>query len=147
VEWKFALSPAWGEIAKARWDLGRRDEALAAFREAAAAQRQVFEHDPSVVIHRRLLSRDYDKLVYWGGLHGDWAGVAAALREREKLWPDNAEELLEVSRDFEQLTQQMAESRRPLSPEEEAQRWRYLAESARARQAAEAVARRRAAQP
>jgi tetratricopeptide (TPR) repeat protein len=133
------LSGAWERIAKARWDLGMADEALAAFRESAAVQRQVVAQFPSVRVYRVRLSRCYDRLVHWGGLRGDRATVAAALLEREKLWPDVADELMEVSRDFQELAEAVGKGREQLSPEEQAERRRYLDESERVRRAAESL--------
>jgi tetratricopeptide (TPR) repeat protein len=133
------LSAAWERIAKARWALGQRDEALAAFRESAAVQRQVVAQAPSVRAYRQQLSRCYDKLAHWSGLHGDRAGAAAALLEREKLWPGDAEQLLEVSRDFQELAEAVSKGRKKLSPQEQAERQRYLDHSARAKRAAEST--------
>ena len=133
------VSEAWERVAKARWELGRRDEALDAFRESAAVQRQVVAQAPSVRAYRVQLGRCYDRLAHWCGLAGDRAGVAAALLDREKLWPDDAEELMEVSRDFRELANAVGQGRAQLSPEEDAERRRYLSESERARRAAEQV--------
>jgi tetratricopeptide (TPR) repeat protein len=133
------LSNAWERIAKARWDLGLADEALAAFRESAAVQRQVVTQSPSNREYRVRLSRCYDRLAHWGGLRGDRATVAAALLEQEKLWPDNAEGLMKVSRDFRKLAEAVGQGRERLSPEEQAERRRYLAESDRVRRAAEGL--------
>jgi tetratricopeptide (TPR) repeat protein/tRNA A-37 threonylcarbamoyl transferase component Bud32 len=135
-EYGSGLSAAWVRIAKARWELGRREEALAAFREAAAVQRRVLAQAPSVHAYRLQLSRCYDHLAHWGGLAGDRAGVAAALLEREKLWPNNSEELMEVSRDFQELAEAVGKNREQLSAEEQAERQGYLAHSERARRAA-----------
>jgi serine/threonine protein kinase/tetratricopeptide (TPR) repeat protein len=135
------LSSAWERIGKARSALGQGDEALAAFRQSAAVQRRVVEQAPSIPAYRRVLSRCYDRLVHWGMLHGDRATAAAALGEREKLWPNNAEELMEVGRDFEKLAQEVAKGRQQLSPPEQAERQHYLQESARLKQAAQAVLR------
>jgi tetratricopeptide (TPR) repeat protein len=131
------LSSAWERIAKACWELGRRDEALAAFRKSAAVQREVVGQAPSAREYRLSLSRCYDRLAFWGGRAGDRPTVAAALRELEKLWPDDTEALLEVARDFEKLAEAVGESRKQLTSEEKAERQRYLAESERARRAAE----------
>jgi serine/threonine protein kinase/tetratricopeptide (TPR) repeat protein len=133
------LCQAWERIAKARWAMGRRDEALAAFREAAAVQRQVVRQAPTVPFYRVSLSRCYARLAYWSGLSGDRAGAAAALREREKLWPNEPKQLLEVSGDFQKLAEAVGQGREQLSPEELAERQGYLAESERAQRAAEAV--------
>jgi hypothetical protein len=137
-----ALSYAWERIAKARWALGRRDEALAAFRESATIQRQVFEQERSVHVYRVSLSRCYDKLAYWGEQAGDRTMAASALLEREKLWPGDAEALMECSRDFQKLAEAVAKGQEHLSPQERAERLRYLDESARLKRAAEGVSRR-----
>jgi serine/threonine protein kinase/tetratricopeptide (TPR) repeat protein len=131
------LSQAWTRVGKARWQLGQGDEALAAFRESAVAQGRVVAKAPSVSPYRKELSRCYDRLAYWGGLHGDRPTVAAALLEREKLWPDNPEELMKVSRDLRKLADMVGQGREWLSPAEDAERRRYLAESHRTRQAAQ----------
>jgi hypothetical protein len=141
------LSDAWQRIAKARWDLGQADEALAAFRESAAVQRQVFERAPSISAYRLALSRCYDRLAYWSSQRGDWAAVAAALLEREKLWPDDAAQLMKVSHDFQELAEALGKGGKQLSPQEQAEQQRYVAESERARRAAEAVRRAARHQP
>jgi tetratricopeptide (TPR) repeat protein len=138
----FEMSVAWERVGKIRWTLGRHDEALAAFRASAAVQREVLAQAPSVPLYRVALSRCYDRLVYWGGLMGDRATVADALHQREKLWPNNAEQLLEVSRDFQRLADAMGQVAGPPSPAEQAERQRYLAESERTRRAAEQAAHR-----
>jgi hypothetical protein len=146
-EYAHMLSAAWERIAKVRWELGQADEALAAFRESAAVQRQVFERAPSIRAYRVTLSRCYDRLAYWSSLRGDWAAAAAALLEREKLWPDDAAELMKVSHDFRELAEAVGKGGKQLSPQEQAEQQRYLAESERVRRAAEAVRRAARHQP
>jgi hypothetical protein len=136
-EYGHGLSDAWQRIAKARWALGQRDEALAAFRECAAAQRAVVEQAPSIDLYRAQLGRCYGFLVHWGGLRGDRATVAAALLEQEKLWRGDAEKLMKVSRDFRELAEAVGRERERLTPDDLAERQRYLAESERIRQAVE----------
>ena len=131
----------WARIAKVRWDLGQADESLAAFQESARIQRQLFEADSSSAYHRYNLDRCCGRLAHWSTLKRDWAGTAAALLEREKLWPDDADRLMVVSRDFKLLSEEMARGRKSLSAEEQSARQHYLAESERTRQAAEAAAR------
>lgn len=143
--WRAAdLSAAWMRIGKAKWGPGQHAEALVAFRESAAIQRQVLERAPSVRAYRSDLSRCYDRLVYWSSLAGDWPQAAAALLEREKLWPNDAKELTRVSRDWRELADDIAQNRKHPLPQEEAQRRRCLTESERTRQLA-AIASRRAA--
>jgi serine/threonine protein kinase/tetratricopeptide (TPR) repeat protein len=131
------LCAAWVHVAKARWELGRRDEALAAFRESTTIHRQAFESQPSIHANRFLLSRSYDRLAYWNGLCGNWSAVADALHEREKLWPGNYERLNDVSKDFADLAEMIAKQPQPLSAQDLAARRTYLAESARAKSAAQ----------
>jgi serine/threonine protein kinase len=134
-----SLSSAWDRIAKAHWNLGQSDDAWAAFQKSAEVQRQAFERAPSIPANREALSRCYDRLVYWGVLRGDWTGAAAAVLEREKLWPNNAKELTRVSRDFQELAQKIAQGRQHLSEKEQAEQRRFLSESERTKQAAEAL--------
>jgi tetratricopeptide (TPR) repeat protein len=136
-QYGYGLSNAWERIAKARWELGQRDEALAAFRESAAVEREVVAQAPSVPLYRDRLGRCYQRLTHWGGLRGDRATVAAALLEQEKLWPGNAIELMEVSRAFGKLAETVGKGQERLSPEELAERQSYLTESERIQRAAE----------
>jgi hypothetical protein len=115
------LSEAWERVGKARWALRRAEEALAAFHESAAVQRQAFARAPSGFARLRL-SRCYDRIHFYSAQHGKRAAAAAALLEREKLWPGDAERLMEVARDFRQLA----------DAADGAERERYLAESERA---------------
>jgi tetratricopeptide (TPR) repeat protein len=142
VDWRIGMVVVWERIGKARWDLGQADESLAAFRESARIQRQLFEADSSSAYHRDKLDRCYGRLAHWSTLKRDWAGTAAALLEREKLWPDDFDRLMGVSRDFTLVAQEMARGRKSLSAQEQAARQHYLAESERTRQAALATARR-----
>ncbi|HEV3119154.1 MAG TPA: serine/threonine-protein kinase, partial [Gemmataceae bacterium] len=132
------LSGAWQRIGKARWALHQPDLALAAFREAASVQHRTFEAAPSAEARARL-SNCYDRLYYWNTLRHTWSEAAAALLDREKLWLDNAEELMEVARDFQGLAEKMTEPRQQLSSAQERERQHYLAESARLSRAADAL--------
>jgi serine/threonine protein kinase len=136
------LSYVWDRLGKARWNLGQRDQALAAFRRFAAAKRRVFEREPSN-LHRQLLTKSYNKLVFYGARGGDLRGAADAIRERSKLWPGDAKQLVQSAEDFETLAEQVtAGSHGHASPEDQAERDKYLAESQRIRQAAKAASRR-----
>jgi tetratricopeptide (TPR) repeat protein len=141
-QWRIGLMTTWARIGKVRWGLGQADQSLAAFRESARIQRQLFEADSSSAEHRYQLDRCYGRLAHWSTMKGDWAGTAAALLEREKLWPDDADRLMGVSRDFKELAAEMARRRKTLSAEEQFARQHYLAESERTRQAALAAFRR-----
>jgi hypothetical protein len=142
VHWRHGLVNVWSRIGKVRWDLGQADLSLAAFRESARIQRQLFEADPSSADHRFELDRCYGRLAYWSTLKRDWAGTAAALLEREKLWPDDSDRLMRVSRDFNELAKEMARGHESLCAPEQSVRQHYVDESERTRQAALAAARR-----
>jgi tRNA A-37 threonylcarbamoyl transferase component Bud32/tetratricopeptide (TPR) repeat protein len=135
------LSDSWQRIGKARWSLGARDQALAAFRESAAIQKRVFQREPSNHASRNLLSKCLDRLVHYGSRGGDLPGAAAALLERENLWRDDAAELTKIANDFKELAEQVdvRTQGRPL-PTDRAEKSRYLAESDRVRREAKLIA-------
>jgi serine/threonine protein kinase/tetratricopeptide (TPR) repeat protein len=135
---RFCITDAWTRIGKARWRLGQADGALAAFRQSAAVQREVFEQGP-VRGNRVELARCYSRLAHWSGLKGDWEGSAAALLAQEQLWPDDGKELMTVSNNLRDLARRMARGRDNLSPKERAQQQRYLDESSRVKRAAQAA--------
>ncbi len=141
--WPIGLTMMWARIAKLRWDLGQADESLAAFRESTRIQRELFEADSSSSYHRYNLDRCYGRLANWSTKNRDWAGTAAALLERVKLWPDDSDRLTGVAHDFNELAEEMARGPKSLSADEQIARQHYLAESERIRQAAETNARRR----
>jgi len=141
--WRSALVMAWERTGKVRWALGQADLALDAFRESTRIQRQLFEADSSSADHRYNLDHCYARLANWSTLKRDWAGTAAALLEREKLWPEDSDRLMGLSRDLKELAAEMARAPKGLSAEEQSARQHYLAESERTGQAAEAATRRR----
>jgi tetratricopeptide (TPR) repeat protein len=137
------LSLAWERIAKARWNLGRRAEALAALRESVAAEKQEFDREPANSIFRATLSRSYNRLAYFSSEADDLAGAAEAILNRTSLWPDKAAQLAKSADDFTSLAEQVAaRSHGPLSKQDQSQRDHYLAESARLRRADEAATQR-----
>ena len=136
------LSDAWQQIGKARWDLGQAEESLAAFRESAVVQRQVFEHAPDIHLNRICLSRCYDRLFDWSRQCGKRAEAAAALLEREKLWPDDTAELGKVCARLRGAGESGGRGRRTAFPGRAAQRQDYLAQSERTKRAAAIVAAR-----
>lgn len=137
------LSKAWQRIGKARWSLGEREQALAAFGQAAAASKQLFEREPANNSYRGLLSSGYDRLVFYGSRGGDLSAAAHAILARTKLWPNNARQLTQSADDFESLAEDTtAGGKGHLSQKDRAQRDGYLASSRRLRQAAEEASRR-----
>jgi tetratricopeptide (TPR) repeat protein len=131
------LSEAWQRIGKAYWSLGAHDKALAAFRESTAVQKRVFQREPSKHECRLILSKCYDRLVHYGSRGGDLPGAAAALLEREKLWPGDAAKLTEIANDFKELAERVdARAKGQVSPQDQAEASHYLAESKRLREAA-----------
>jgi tRNA A-37 threonylcarbamoyl transferase component Bud32 len=132
----YELSGAWERIGKARWGLGERDKALAAFRESAAIQKRVFERASNHAC-RATLSKCYDRLVHFGSRAGDLSGAAAALLEREKLWPDDAAELTKIANDFKELAGWVdIRAKGQLTSQQQAEKNHYLAESKRVLDAA-----------
>jgi tRNA A-37 threonylcarbamoyl transferase component Bud32/tetratricopeptide (TPR) repeat protein len=128
------LSDAWQRIGKAHWTLGVRDHALEAFRESAAAQKRVFQREPSNQACRKALSKCYERLVHYGSRGGDLPAAAAALLEREKLWSSDAIELTKIANDFQELAERVdARAKGQLSPQDRTEKSRYLAESKRVR--------------
>ena len=136
------LAHAWVEVGKAQLALGRSDLAWTAFQEAVSVQRRVLDRSPEVEYLRIYLDLCYDLLVDCGIRRGDWSGAAAALHEREKLWPNDSDRLMGLSGEFKELAEKMERGPKGLSSEEQSARQQSLAESERIRQAAVAAARR-----
>jgi tetratricopeptide (TPR) repeat protein/tRNA A-37 threonylcarbamoyl transferase component Bud32 len=138
----YNLSDAWVAIGKARWDLGQADGAVAALWESVAAERRAVELAPGDHEKRARLSRCLGRLIDCGGGHcGSSATIAKALLEQEKLWHDNANELMEVSDEFRKLAAEVGQGKQHLKPEEQAERQGYLDHSTRIKRAAEAIRR------
>jgi hypothetical protein len=116
---------------RTNWDLGQLKDALTAFRKSVAVPRQVFTRAPAIRQNRIILSRCYEQLIYREGLRGNRAEVVAALREQEKLWPEEPGRLLEMSRNYAKLAAAVGQGREKLSREEQTERQRYLDESTR----------------
>jgi len=136
------LSGAWERIAKARWSLGQRDQALAAFRESTAIQKRMFEREPSHYVNRVSLSQCYNRLVHYDAMAGDLHAASEAILARTELWPNNTQELAKSADDFDALAKQVTtRARGRLSAEDQAERDRYRTESRRLRQAVETVRR------
>lgn len=128
------LCTAWERIAKAHWSLQARDQALAAFRESAVLEKRFFERDPTNRAARKSLSKCYDRLVDYSCRGGDIPGAAAAILEREKLWPRDAAELTKSANDFKELAERVdARAKGQLSPQDQTEKSRYLAERERVR--------------
>ncbi len=137
------LAGAWERIAKARWSLGRQDQALAAFRESAAIQKRIFEREPSHYVNRVSLSQCYNRLVHYDSISGDLQVAADAISARSALWPNNTQQLAKSADDFDALAKQVAaRARGRLSAQDQAERDHYLSESKRLRQAAKVTAER-----
>ena len=135
------LAQALVEVGKSRQALGRSDEAWTAFQEAVSVQRRVLDRSPDVEFHRILLGWCYDLLLDCGIRRGDWSGAAAALHEREKLWPNDSARLRKASHDYTALADAMARAGTGPTPDAPSLRRRLLAESDRCRRAAEAVSK------
>ena len=135
------LAQALVEVGKSRQALGRTDDAWTAFQEAVSVQRRVLDRAPHVQFHRILLGWCYNLLLDCGIRRGDWSGAAAALHEREKLWPNDSARLRKASHDYTALADAMARAGTGPTPDGPSLRRRLLAESDRCRRAAEAVSK------
>jgi hypothetical protein len=129
------------EVGKAQLALGHSGEAWTAFQEAVSVQRRVLDRSPEVEYHRIYLDGCYDLLQDCGIRRGDWSGAAAALHEREKLWPNDSARLRKASHDYTALADAMARAGTGPTPDAPSLRRRLLAESDRCRRAAEAVSK------
>ena len=137
------LTCAWQRIAKAHWGLGERDQALAAFREAAVIDKRLFERQPSSHFYHACLSKSYDRLVFYGSQAGDVRGAAAAVLERTKLWPGDAKQLTKSADDFDVLARQVtARAAAPFPARTRRSVTTISPKAAACRQAAEAASRR-----
>jgi tetratricopeptide (TPR) repeat protein len=135
-----ALSGAWERVAKAHWSLGDRAQALADFRQSAACQRLLFERDPSIAKWRNALSQCYSRLVFYASQSGELNTAADAILERVKLWPNDRKQLAQAAEDFQTLADQVsARGAGHPSGQDLVERDRYLAESRRLKQAADAA--------
>jgi serine/threonine protein kinase len=136
------LSGVWMRIAKARWSVGRRDQALVAFRESNAIDKEAFEREPSNSRFRDSLSRSYGRLVFYGSRDGELRLAADAILERIKLWPGDPKRSAQAAEDFQTLAEHVAtRSKDQLSAEDRAERDRYLTQCRKFRQAAEEIIR------
>jgi hypothetical protein len=136
------LSCAWERIGKARWSLGQRDQAMAAFRESATIQKPVFERDPSSLMNRARLSQCYNRLIYYGSQAGDLRTAADAILAETKLSPNDARQLAKSADNFTALAEQVSvRAHGHLSTADQREHDHYLSESRRLRHAADAAAR------
>jgi serine/threonine-protein kinase len=121
-----ALSEAWWQVSKARWDLEQWEEALAALRQAVAVQSQVVAQAPASVLHRELLGDLHVRLTRKLCELGRLDEAKQCVRERQRLWPNNVEKLRSVQRDLQHWAARVGEAGRELSPKEQVERQRYL---------------------
>ena len=87
--------------------MNRRDAAIKAFQQAVGAERCAFDVMPGESACRSMLDHRYNRLAYWSGLYRDRSSVTVTLHEREKLWPMNVQELLEIAADFDNHAMQI----------------------------------------
>ena len=127
------LASTWERIGKIRWKMNQFDAALQAFREAVAIEKRAFEDAKADISARSLLDHRYVRLGYWSAMRRDWAGVAATLIEREKLWPTNSDELTAIAMDYATLADKVGVAGQTPPLEAQNQRNRFVAEAARLR--------------
>jgi tetratricopeptide (TPR) repeat protein len=122
----YALSSAWNEVAKLRWDMNQPELTLAACRNALEAQRQAFSLAPGVPAVRQTLSMPYfhlgRKLCELGRLDE----AEACFREPMALWNGDSAKRAEVLQDLRQWAAQVGKDRNHLTSDERQERQRYL---------------------
>jgi serine/threonine protein kinase/tetratricopeptide (TPR) repeat protein len=121
-----ALSQAWNEIGKARWDLNQAEETLTACRNALDAQRQAFALAPQVPGCRTNLEWRYLQLGRKLCELGRLGEAEACFRERQALSPGSATGQAEVLRELRKWAAQVGKDKDNLSPAEQQKRQRYL---------------------
>jgi serine/threonine protein kinase/tetratricopeptide (TPR) repeat protein len=121
-----ALSQAWSEIGKARWDLNQSEEALTACRNALDAQRQVFVLAPEVLACRANLDWRYLQLGRKLCELGRLDEAEACFRERQAPLQESAISPAEVLRELRKWAAQVGKEKDNLSPAEQQERQRYL---------------------
>jgi serine/threonine protein kinase len=78
-------------------NLGRNEEAIEPFREAVRRQRAALEEAPADAKRRKALSVSYYHLDHVLLAAGHVPESAASVRERQRLWPDNANEVYDTA--------------------------------------------------
>ncbi len=136
LEHGVGLYRSWEEIGRAHVALGRPDEALAAWLHGVEVMRRVVERAPADVKLRSILAGRYLALSRHLRGEGRLADAAGWLREKEKLLPEDADNLRELSREFRQLAAAVSAGRSYLAPAEQAQRDDYLKQARRLERAA-----------
>jgi tetratricopeptide (TPR) repeat protein len=139
LSYQTGLSQAWLQVAKYYWRLEDHDRILHACQQALAVQRRVFDKAPHVPEYCALLDDRHNRLERILSAMGRRDEVLESLLEREKLWPEDAARLRVIAGALHKLADEVGKGREQLSPEEQAQRRRYLAESERVGRAAEEV--------
>jgi hypothetical protein len=96
-----------------------------ALEKAIEHQRRAFEGAPHIMQFRRFLSNNYQNLALFQRKQGRPAESAAAIKERQKPWPDCPRELYLVSREFAANIPLVGVNKDKLTEAEEAERRRY----------------------
>jgi tetratricopeptide (TPR) repeat protein/tRNA A-37 threonylcarbamoyl transferase component Bud32 len=133
----YGLWEAWEEISKVHTTADREAEAARARVSGVEVLRELVKRAPDVDLYRSQMGDRCMRLGRYFRGAGQLPEAEKWFLEQEKLWPDNAKALKEVSREFRKLADSMGQGQAEISPEEEAERRRYLAESERTRRAAE----------
>jgi tetratricopeptide (TPR) repeat protein len=118
------LSESWRQVAKARWQMRRPEETLAAYRSALEAQRQAFALAPAEARDRlgRLYADLGRKLCELDRLDE----AQACFRQRQALWPGDAAKREDVLRELRKWAAEVGDDKDRLSLEEKHERQRYL---------------------
>jgi tetratricopeptide (TPR) repeat protein len=111
----------------ALWALGRRDEAVAALRQAAEHLGRVYAKNPAVLTYRQVLSRMYAEQGWVLGELGRHEELSALARKRQELWPGDFRECYFAAVEYTCCLPWVGKGKKDLSSQEQAERERYAA--------------------
>jgi tetratricopeptide (TPR) repeat protein len=110
-------------------NLGHNEDALSAFRQALVYQRAALAAGPKSAAARKALSQSYFNLAHIQRELGRLREAAATALERQQLWPDNADELYDVACELAMCIPRVGQPGHKLSPQQEAERARYVSQA------------------
>jgi tetratricopeptide (TPR) repeat protein len=108
---------------------GQQVDGIPALRQAVAWQRVALARAPKVVAIRKTLSASCFELGEALRAAGRLAEAAATCRERQKLWPDNADETYDAACELGRCAVAVKKGKTRLPPQEQAEHDRYLEEA------------------
>jgi tetratricopeptide (TPR) repeat protein len=137
--YQLGLCEAWNHVAKGHWSFNNHEQILHACEQALCVARQLHEKAPYVREYRELVDHRHVRLERVLSAMGRWEEVLASMREREKLWPNEAAPLRALARDLSKLADEASDVG-PLTRANQESQDRYRAESLRVARKADALA-------